>query len=44
MKVHRYPIAYLIVVMPLSIYRLAGIAGHAWSLRALLLAGTVFTL
>lgn len=39
-----YPLCYLLLTLPLAIYRIAGISGHPWQLDAQLVCGSVFTL
>ncbi|KAH9817957.1 hypothetical protein DFH28DRAFT_926159 [Melampsora americana] len=39
-----YPLCYLLLTLPLAIYRIAGISGHPWQLNAQLICGSIFTL
>ncbi|GAA94274.1 uncharacterized protein L969DRAFT_91039 [Mixia osmundae IAM 14324] len=39
-----YPLVYLIVITPISVYRIAGIAGHQFSFTAAVVAGSFYTL
>ncbi|GAA5987447.1 hypothetical protein JCM10908_001956 [Rhodotorula pacifica] len=39
-----YPVVYVATILPLSIFRCAGMAGYHWNIHILLVAGAIFTL